>query len=169
MRYEKHQSNREPEWCLIRVGTRGTKCLGIPLISLKVCNWKDCKYRTIIPCANHRCNKIACDKKHSCLICVECAKKKVETLSILQERRKCKQVMCKVFKHCKSLTQIRCGVYGCEKPVCDLHREKLCSDCCFNLKSQLNKKKYELCVMVLWIILFLLWNWVSLFTTSLKL
>ena len=119
------------------------------LISLKVCNWKDCKYRTIIPCANHRCNKIACDKKHSCLICVECAKKKVETLSILQERRKCKQVMCKVFKHCKSLTQIRCGVYGCEKPVCDLHREKLCSDCCFNLKSQLNKKKYELCVMVL--------------------
>ena len=31
LRCERDKSNREPEWCLIREETRGTKCLGIPL------------------------------------------------------------------------------------------------------------------------------------------
>lgn len=101
----------------------------------RVCNWKNCTSRTKIPCANHRCDKTACDIKHSCLVCLECTKKPVETLSIIQEKRPCSQIACEVFDHCKSRTTIKCSVYGCDKPVCGLHRAKLCFDCCFNLKS----------------------------------
>ena len=99
----------------------------------KICNWKDCTNRTTIPCANHRCDKTACDKIHSCLVCVECAKKPFHTLSIISERKKCNPVACKVFKHCNLRTTIKCSVFGCDKPVCILHRNKLCTDCCFTI------------------------------------
>ena len=98
------------------------------------CNWKDCRNRTTHLCANSGCEKIACEKTHSQLVCVECAKKPFDRSNITKEPRKVSQSVCQVVPGCKIRTTRVCGLLLCDKPVCELHRYKLCWDCCFNSK-----------------------------------
>lgn len=101
------------------------------LTSRTRCNWQDCSGRSRVPCSNFRCQKIACEKVHSYLICLECSKKNITRLTIVKERRQVKHRQCRLYG-CKNRTTLICSVYGCDMPVCDLHRTKLCYDCCFN-------------------------------------
>ena len=72
------------------------------------------------------------DKAHSYWLCLECCKKNVSTLSIIKEPRHIKSTKCTLYR-CKNRTTLICCIYGCDQPVCDLHRAKLCYDCCFNI------------------------------------
>ena len=98
------------------------------------CGWKSCTNRSKVPCANLKCRKVACDKAHSYLLCLECCKKNVQKLSIIKEPRKVKCTRCTLYR-CKNRTTLICCIFGCDQPVCDLHRAKLCNDCCFNMGS----------------------------------
>ena len=100
------------------------------------CNWKDCQMTTTIPCANSRCEKIACQKLHSFLVCMTCAEKSFDQMTIVKEKKTSGPIVCNIVGNtgvCKNRTRRQCCILGCEKPACPLHLYKLCSDCCFNI------------------------------------
>ena len=107
--------------------------------SKKICNWKNCRKSTTIPCANSRCEKIACETTHSYLVCCKCAKKPFDQLTICKDKKlhgsASVRVVCHFGAHCQSRTRRLCSVLGCEKPTCLIHLYKLCADCCFNSTS----------------------------------
>lgn len=94
------------------------------------CNWHQCRNRTKKPCANSECDKVACEKLHSHSVCIECAKTQCDRLTITQKPGYVNKLICKVAIDCKTTTTIACTL--CRLPVCDAHRYRLCSDCCFN-------------------------------------
>ena len=97
----------------------------------KQCNWRLCRNRTLLPCANSGCAKIACETSHSRLVCIKCVETCFNKLNITKEPRKVQPVVCHV-PGCKTRTRIVCSLAICDKPVCKFHRYKLCVDCCFN-------------------------------------
>ena len=121
------------------------------LDTVRVCNWGGCLKRTKEPCANSGCKNMACAKLHSHLVCVDCTNKHLNVLTKgldlgshyqpwlnikkdnITVNAKCCYVPSSVM--CKRRTRKLCSVVGCEKAVCDLHRSKLCADCCFNTSS----------------------------------